>query len=462
LTGVRPLLVVLVDFTDAAPNPARNEAYIRRTVFAPSASVNSMFHSASNGRFYLGNAGVVSIARPGPPGALPSDYYAQISAMTALALRAPGRRRMESFDRNGDHLIDNSELLVLRVTNSPLYRSLGQTRAHRADIGAGYAFNGQTSNVDEEMDMNGMAHELMHALGDPDHIYGPGLALNYRASFMAASFDPDDGVGPIGLDPYERMRSGWLSPRLVAMNSSSSAPLRRYGDSGNEHTLLFYDDTRCASEFFLAEFRNPGRSPIDSGVFGAGIMLWNVRPTSATNFTPFQFNWPPPFTAPFSGGANHAIANFVVGPGGAGSQTNLIWTTPEYQLGWSDGTPTGFGLETFFTPSSDVAYLGWRRLAGRFVAIITAVNGAATRPTLSASTPADFTITGTFPPRQSGVRAELLTLSGRTPLAIISYAPDRIVLRTQRAITPGVYQVHLVRDAPRAILTRGQQLVEFR
>ena len=466
LTGVRPLLIVMVDFTDAAPNPARNEAYVRRTVLGPSGSANDMFHTASDGRFYFGNAGIVNIAWTGAPGDLPADYDAQVSALTAAAMRAdrrPGRRTMESFDRNGDRVIDNNELVVLRITNSPLYRNGGQTRRHTANIGGGYSFNGETSNVDEEMDINGIAHELLHSLGNDDHIYGPGAALNYRASFWAASFDADEGVGPIGLDPYERMRAGWLSPRLVAMSSSSSATLRRYGDSANEHTILFYDDTRCASEFFLAEFRNPARTQIDSGMFGAGVLVWYVRPTSATNFTPTQFNWPPPITGPYAPArGNHAIANFLVGPAGPGGQSNFIWTTPEFQLMWGDGSGSGLGLETWFTPDSDIAYLGWRRVGGRFVANIAAINGATTRPTLPAATPADFTITGTFPVRQSGVRAELITLTGRTPLAIISYAPDRIVLRPQRAVTPGVYQVHLVSGAPREILTRGRQLVEFR
>jgi hypothetical protein len=62
IEGVRPLVVVFVDFRDAPLNPARGERFYRGLVFAPSRSVNAMYYTASNGRFLWGGAGMVQAA----------------------------------------------------------------------------------------------------------------------------------------------------------------------------------------------------------------------------------------------------------------------------------------------------------------------------------------------------------------------------------------------------------------
>ena len=457
--GVRPLMVTLVDFTDAAPNPARDAAYVRRLVFATTGSVNAMYIAASNGTVYFSNAGVFNVAVPVAGGTMATRYPtaaaydAEVTQLTAAAMRAVGGRTLESFDRNGDRSIDNSELMWVRISNSSAFRSLGQTRPHSATFGDGYSFSGWTSNVDEEFDINGIAHEVLHAFGNNDHIYGPGFALNTGGSFFAASFAAP-GPGPVALDPYNRMRAGWLRPRLVAMNTSSSAGLRHYGDSGNQDTILFYDSVRCGSEFFLVDFRNPNRSTgaaVDRGGIGAGGYVWYVRP--AADFSPFQFNWPPPIRGPFRpGAADHAIANYLVGPRGPGSQTNLVSRGSEFLLSWGGGEPTGFGLEATFPTESDVGYIGWRRVPGRFVAQLDAINGAV-RPTAPAAS--DLALTGRFPVRAAGIRAELINLSGRRPLTILRYAPDRVVVRAPAGTPLGAYQVHLIGSTGREIDMRG-------
>ncbi|MBK8544907.1 MAG: hypothetical protein IPL62_16000 [Caulobacteraceae bacterium] len=88
IDGVRPLVTVFVDFRDAPLNPARNEAFYRRLVFAPSRSVNTMFHTASNGNFYWGGAGMVQTVWLGDPAALPDDF--------GLAHRATNRAHYAS------------------------------------------------------------------------------------------------------------------------------------------------------------------------------------------------------------------------------------------------------------------------------------------------------------------------------------------------------------------------------
>jgi M6 family metalloprotease-like protein len=489
--GVRPLLTILVDFTDARVNPARGRDYFQRLFFGTSsrgggsASLNSMYYAASNGAVSFTNAGVVNVSYPGPGTPLPSDFDTQIARLAATAMRASGGRTLESFDRNGDRVIDNSELMIVRVSNSPVYRGLGATGWRDLRLGSGnpiidatlagpvgfliptgYRLRGHLSGVDEEMDLNGIAHEVLHAFGNNDHIYGPGFGLNAFGSFFAGAYDAASPPGAIALDPFTRMRSGWLRPRLVNINAPGSARLRHYGDSADGDTLLLFDQTRC-DEFFLAEFRNPSRplAAVDRGAGGApgsaGIILWYVK--LAADFSPYQFNWPPPIRGPFvAGAADHMVANYMVGPGGPAVFSNLIANTPEFSPAWGDGTPTNVGFEAFFDPASDVADLTWRRLGASFIARIDSINGVARPAPLSAGGPTQMVIEGQFPARPSGVVAHLISLGAPIPLFIAEYSATRIVLRTQGAVAPGPYQIQLSASAPRTIATRGNFRVTFR
>lgn len=472
MSGVRPLLIVLVDFTDADLNPARGVEYYRRLVFGDGGtrtpnSVNGMYDAASGGRFRFSSAGVINVTWPttGPGLVDRPDYDAAVTSQSTGEMRRAGLRPFESYDRNGDRVVDHTELAVLRVSNSPAFRGLGQTRGHTGSLIGGFRFSGDTSNVDEEMDINGIAHELFHGLGYNDHIYGPGLALNYRASFFAASFYPVEGIGPIALDPYSRMLAGWLRPRLVDINTQGTATIRHYGSGTSESdTLLFYDSAaRCTSEFFLAEYRNPSApgAGVDTGAFGPGLFTWYVRP--AAGFTPFQFNWPPPIRGPFrdTGAGDHAIANYVVGPGGPGQQTAITAGT-EFAPMWGDGAATGVAIEAGFAPNGERADVSWRRGA-RFVARVDAINGAARPEFSSTRLPGFLNITGTFPAVRDGLQIRLINLSRSINLDVTRYTNTSIEARLPPGPVPaGTYYLQVERASPRGATTRPNFIVTFR
>lgn len=464
ITGERPLLIVLVDLPGAPVTPDRDAAYFDRLVFgiggAP-ANASAMFAAASNGAFRYTRAGLVRVSYPAPETSVRNieAYDGFITQQTAAAFP------LHSYDRNGDRVIDNSELAVIRIANSPPARGSGQTRFHSQVFrsgGAGYTFSGRTSNIDQEMDANGIAHELYHGLGFPDHIYGPGGALNARASFFAANFQAATTPGPIGLDPYDRMRAGWARPRFVEMSTSAHARVAIYGQGADREPVLFYDRTRCASEFFLAEFRNPTHAlgPMDAGMFRPGFLIWYVRPDA--NGAPVAFNWPPPIRGPYSASppGTHAIANYLAGPLGPGTASNLRYDMPEWSPVWGDGADTGFVLDTFFTDADASGFIGWRRAGQPLLARIDRVNGAV-RASLPAGSVAPITIEGMFPIKQRNTYLRLVNLSGFQPLLIESYSPTRIVARPRAPVPAGTYQVHLYGPASHAILTRGRQLVTF-
>jgi hypothetical protein len=363
------------------------------------------------------------------PATLPDDFDARIARQTAFLMRArvrartPSARTVESYDRNGDRAITRDELTMLRITNSPVFRNGLNATPWEADIGEGYVWRSASANVDEEVDLNGIAHELFHTLGFDDHIYGPDLSLNVGASFFASSYGHDRSPGPLPLDPYHRMRAGWIRPQLIEMSTSGSRSIRLYGDSGPQDTLLFYSNERCASEFFLAEFHNGPLSPgdIDRGAFDIGVWLWYVKPTA--DFSPFQFNWPPPITGPFVPGTpTHAVADYLVGPRGPGRSALSSLATDEFQPRWGDGTFTRFAIGSYWRLNEEASFVGWRDPWGAFLANIVTINGVASPPPISLAGPYELILAGEFPITNRDVTVSIQGAAGTFPVTIESYS----------------------------------------
>ncbi len=469
IDGVRPLVTVFVDFRDAPLNPARNEAFYRRLVFAPSRSVNTMFHTASNGNFYWGGAGMVQTVWLGDPAALPDDFGSRIARQTALIMRARaqstrGARTVESYDRNGDLVITSDELTMLRITNSPVFRNGLNSGGWVADIGNGYTWSSASANVDEEVDLNGIAHELFHTLGFDDHIYGPNISLNYGASFFAGSYGHDRSPGPLPLDPYHRMRAGWIRPELIEMSTNGTRSLRLYGDSAPDDTLLFYSNARCAQEFFLAEYHNGPLSPgdIDRGAFDIGVWLWYVKPSA--DFSPVQFNWPPPILGAYDPSVgNHAVADYLVSMGSLGGSGTLPTNAlDEFSPRWGDGSLTRFSISNAWRLSEEMAYVTWRIQNGSFLANITAINGSATPAPISLTGPYRLILSGEFQVGHRGVTAQISGPSGRFAVPVASFTPEQIELRPAATTPPGTYQITIIGPTYRHIETRGIRTITFR
>lgn len=470
--GQRPLLVVLVDGTDTQITDSRGAAYWEdmlwgRSSFSPGTdprSVGTMFRAASRGFFNFTRVGSVRVRYPAAFTSItdPGAYDRTVSQLTMQAMVAAGLPAMESFDRNGDGTVDETELTVVRVANTPTARAAAQTRAHAVALTGttrSFTYAGATVNADQEIDANGIAHELFHSLGFPDHIYGPGATLNQRASFMAASYSAATSPGPIGLDPHHRMRAGWIAPELIKIGSANSRGQVSYG-IGSGGLALFYGDTRCTDEFFLAEYRSPnvalgGTAATDSGAFANGVVMWSVK-RAPGSFAPYEFNWPPPILGPYVPAiGNHAVANYVLGPAGPGNGSAITNASGEFLPNWGDGSAAGFGIESWYEPASSVGYLGWRATGGRFRAQTDTVNGAAGTTVPLSPALAPIELRGKFPVRPEGLSIRLWNFSRSLPLDIQSFTPERIVVRPRATIPSGTYALLMERDAPRAISTFG-------
>ena len=108
--------------------------------------------------------------------------------------------------------------------------------------------------VGELTDRATIAHELTHALGAWEDPYGS-QCNNQHYTLMSCTGHPNFS----DLDPWTRMRFGWVEPELVPIGKERTVVLTAGRPSGpSKAVALLYDPSRGNQEFFLLEHRYDG------------------------------------------------------------------------------------------------------------------------------------------------------------------------------------------------------------
>lgn len=466
IEGERPLLFVIVHFADR--KVVRSQGYYKALMFEPSratrTSVDGLYRAISAGRFGFTKAGIVEVLYPksleeaAKGSAL--EYDRIVTKLTSQKFP------MLDYDRNGDGVVDERELVIVRVgPTAP--GGTGQTRWHDSEllfqVGArgaprSYRFRGRTANLDEDVDISVFAHEIFHVLGFPDHIYGP-RALNDRASFFGgfsrkvASTDNR----AILLDPYHRLRSGWIAPRFAQIGRSGSVAVwaaSRQARSQEFGPVVLYHPARCSNEFFMLEFRN-NRDVNDNFAPASGIAVWYVAKN--TDHSLVKFRWPPPLTAANVNASNFDMfATYLVGTRGPGDGPFLPSGPNEFEPVWGDGTPSGVRLEVNFDlrAAPPTASVQWRPAGAPFEAV---VGRASVMPGVKIRGHV-VTASGTFPAARDGIVATLRPTRGAGQGVALRI--ERMTVTELRAhydgrIEPGTYSLTLERGGARPVVSRS-------
>ena len=348
--------------------------------------------------------------------ALDEDSVRRAAALVDLHLLSTGGRIMPQ------------DLRVIRVLPTVIAGEVGlaQTRDVKEVEVSGLRIMPWYSACDELGDVNLFAHELRHTLGFGFDIYGPtGSGVNSKASLCAASFS-FPGPGSISLDPWHRLRAGWLRP------PPSVAYIREPGSSIllSGSALLLYDPQRGVGEFFLVEYRAPGLGGppwFDAGVLGQGrgVLVWYIQTLPSGDLAPFP--WPPPFSAPVTGGS--MVANYLVAPNGTFGGPP-VWSdttgSTAIRLQWGNGSAADLWLAVRVEDGS--AWVEWRPSADPLMPRLDSVT-----PGLRADRETEGTLSGRFP--LAGVRATLRRPADTRSweLRIVEEAPTRT-----RVIVPAV------------------------
>lgn len=294
--ATRPLLVILVTFSDVATPTFATTAWLRTRIFGAAGTGSSVdFYTTSS----FGRLSIV----PANETQGPNDGIAQVNASsfagftdetdTPRGFSREGSRAVAAadpfvnfavFDTNGDGSITPSELavLVVRVANpTPAVDADGdgvpEIKANNENGGATRTvFNiGPLDGVDISIDValsttatNRLTinHELGHVMLDSPDLYGWGSgSLSLAGPTIGA---PDSLM--FDWDPWDKMHWGWITPQIVTRDDWYSVPTANITGSA----FLLYNPASGESDYFMVENRQA--TGFDNAISDSGMVIWRI------------------------------------------------------------------------------------------------------------------------------------------------------------------------------------------
>lgn len=303
--GVRPLLVILLDFTDArfAASGPGSPAYYRDYFFDGSRNVADFYAEQSQGLFAWGKAG------PGVIGPFThrdvrgtrGDESTWLCAFgcgsrtdvdvrrEAIRLASINGFDFSAFDTNGNGKIGPTELTLYVLEASPqtggaargvdCFRPTGSS----VEVCGGFVPGSAQGTPDAIIQ-----HELGHTLGMYD-VYGTRSHSQNRT--LASSSVP----GWYHLDPWHKIQLGWIRPRIFGAGPNGSCVTLDAGHWGgaidnDERRPVLIPDPDDRRSFTLLEHRAGADAwtaawPYDSGAGDGGLIVWQVSTSGGRSFT---------------------------------------------------------------------------------------------------------------------------------------------------------------------------------
>jgi M6 family metalloprotease-like protein len=313
VSGVRPLLTVLLEYTDLPSNVSAS--YIEDQVFGPRPSMNDYFIETSYGSFQFSNAGHFTWITAWDDPLTPEDestwaywesapdptYRSGMARAHALTSLDKAGFDFAPLDTNMDGTIELGKELACQVAFSRPEGSRGAANRGIPPLNLdGKDFTGSITGVSEESPwITLFAHELGHeTLGLPDYY---GIKPRNIGQFSLMGYSGTSGwAGPYGpqhLDPYSKLKKGWLTPTVVTSDGFYDIP----DAETNPVSFILHDPAHGTDEYFMVENRWKGTSYDDSsslipamtpplppahvayGIPDQGVLIWHVDETRAWN-----------------------------------------------------------------------------------------------------------------------------------------------------------------------------------
>ena len=304
VTGTRPALVLLADFSDLTHNAASTPALYNNLLFSvgtytPPGSMRDFFREASYGLFDVSPGSVDSAWRATSRA---HNYYANADGIAGTA----DDYGLGSWPQNAQQLVVDAVTLADPYVNFASYAVSGQVQGlFVVHTGRGaetdsskrdwiwshkWGLNTHAMTVDGvTVNLYSMEPEYVFSPGDSTigvfcHEYGHVLGLpdlydtDYTSeglgnwSLMAGgSWNGSSGTSPAHPDAWSKIQLGWVAPNLPTVGVlGASIP----NAEGNPFAYKLWTNGAPGSEYFLLENRQ--RRLFDAGLPSAGILLYHV------------------------------------------------------------------------------------------------------------------------------------------------------------------------------------------
>jgi len=304
-TTQRPVMVILSNFSDmpfgsSATGP-RDAGFFSRLFAGPAfPNVRDWFLEASGGSFTYMPIGVLGpITFPNDPATTadesryncwkglldnagrevcPGSSRDDASQISEIIRLAATRYNIGSFDKNGDNIVDPSELTLVVVTSGD---NGGKARWGCGPLPGGKQYCGGIQFFGESANFATVAHEMVHAFNGSD-LYGPWggpVRTNNRLTIMGATISGTDERWSVLPEAWNRIREGWVRPRMVSPNTGGcfllDAASKGGSKAGPDRAPIAIPINGNDRDYFLIEHRM--RTGYDQDVGGEGVLVWYVK-----------------------------------------------------------------------------------------------------------------------------------------------------------------------------------------
>jgi M6 family metalloprotease-like protein len=357
-TKSRPLLIVLVDFTNSPPF-AHPTNYYNWVFFNPTnpQGVQGYFRENSHDRFNWvpagpGVVGPVHLGTNDRAYSTPGFEGFPYDSNLVYKVMRSGVFDFKSYDANTNRLVTPNELTIAFVSNDEYTNPANPKRFDHLGANRDWEIRDPVADysicwevfLSHRTGLLTTAHELCHALGALE-CYGPldGCPSQNLTVMSCTSGAPDD-PSSVHLDPWHKMRLGWCKPRIHSLPAGGITQLPAAQVlARSDAPLLLYDPARGTNDYFLLEYRTPffQGSLYDADLANAtnGLVIWHVGPKPGSG-VPVATDGPPGLTR----------GSLFSWPSGA--------VTP--LLAWLDGSPSPAVVSVWpFTMSDDMITVEW-------------------------------------------------------------------------------------------------------
>jgi M6 family metalloprotease-like protein len=409
--GDRPLLVVMLDFSDRAFAPHGKASIFETMFFGPSPDgdidIGTYTEGVSDGLFRWSSAGVLRLRAHDLPATSADESswqcivaercgitgYGSGELLRVHAVRAAVRAGFDfaryDTDGNGRVTQDELQLHVVEAWNDPNARGGANRWVSRciglADGAKVEICPGRVGSATEFGTIETHAHELLHSLGTADL---------YNASCDSRGLTLMSCIGNlVALDPWHRIQLGWAKPRAFELDGLGRCEsLGAIGEALDQPIALV---DQASDDIFIFELRR--RGGFDRDLAQSGVAVWRVTtsglgdlaqvpgeilepgPNGVLDTVPRGDDWTSVGSDRVNrlfGGANRLIDSVIegddrriaikgnvslsaasgfLGPGTPGGPTPWSAGHGPGHLVTSSGLPTG----TWFAVSSDLRSLVW-------------------------------------------------------------------------------------------------------
>lgn len=293
--GTRPLLTVMLQFSDVTFTEKHTREYFESVMFGPSyPNIADYFAENSGGIFAWENIGVIApVTPPDDPSTkgdeasqacqfTPSECGGTISGDQQIRKSAiDGAREagidFELYDVNADGFVtqDEMQLNIISAFADPGAIG-GATRwADCIDAGSVQVCPGMVPEASEYAGFATRTHELMHTLGTLD-LYGD-TCNSFEVTLMSCT-----DQGTFHLDPWHKIQLGWVVPTIwdvsAAVATCAQLASKDRVDDPLLRPLVLRDRNSHDGEYFILEYRDGSNAKsYDHDVASNGLAVWHVK-----------------------------------------------------------------------------------------------------------------------------------------------------------------------------------------